>query len=561
MTNVDSTHATKFKDGKDSKGRLYNGNRMYHNTMYGLFLFIVMSCAIGLICIASLVQYGDLQLPRITVHNNSATDGNGIRGIQVKKIMRHLPEAKDEWASSFECVGWKAQQACSPNGGPDPSNDRACNVTVRHGESGFCEVRHKTTGEVRHVMKMHCDSLCVKVKFKCEEFASLMDYARLSTEYVHDSNFSFIGCQQQLVEDQLRAAVAMTEQSEQAQVEMMKKDLQQLKKELRVVPTPPFSYTRGITIAVYKKLLQSVYASVRSLRDMGCTLPIELWYKRSEVDVAHPLLRELTERYGTYMREMKDPRAVGFYTKLYAIYYSAFDQVLLLDADNFAVRDPTFLFDTPQFQNKGAIFWPDFWKPSYSTFNIQKTSYVWEFFGLDYVDMFEQESGQVLINRRMHYKALNVLMYYGYSLPRTYLKMRLVWGDKDLFRFAWLKSKSSFYMIPGPPGSAGTKHADYDLFCGVTMVQHDLSGRVLFLHRNAQKLTLDNNRILWTHIQQFNPTSSLLDYKVRGSDGGKAFPQFRRCYGKAVNYEKLFTLKPMSANKMASRPEQISSSD
>ncbi|CAI5714877.1 unnamed protein product [Peronospora effusa] len=307
------------------------------------------------------------------------------------------------------------------------------------------------------------------------------------------------------------------------------------------------SFDRAIVFVIYESVLLGAYASVRSLRALGCMLPIEMWYKTSETNVEHPLLQLMVEELNVSLRVIDDPLATGFYTKLYAIFYSAFDNVLLLDADNFAVRDPNYLFDTHEFLETGAIFWPDFWKPSNTIFNVQKHSYVWEFFGLDYVDMFEQESGQVLINRRMHYKALNVLMYYGFSLPRTYETMQLVWGDKDLFRFAWLKSNSSFYMIPGPPGSAGTKHADYDLFCGVTMVQHDPSGRVLFLHRNTQKLTTDNNQLLWTHIQQFKRTSSLFDYKIRGANGGKAFPQFKRCFGKDVNYEKLFTLKPMSA--------------
>ncbi|KAG2967029.1 hypothetical protein PC118_g18824 [Phytophthora cactorum] len=80
-----------------------------------------------------------------------------------------------------------------------------------------------------------------------------------------------------------------------------------------------------------------------------------------------------------------------------------------------------------------------------------------------------------------------------------------------------------------------------------TPIPHDPSGRVIFLHRNTEKLTYANNRILWTHIQQYKRTSALADYYVRGANGGKVFPQFKRCFGKDVHYEKLFTLKPMSA--------------
>ena len=94
MTNVDATDAPPINndDGKNnSNARLCNGKPMYHKMMHGLFLCIVMSCTIGLICIASLVQYGNLQLPRLAVpswHSNNATNGNGTLGIQTKKLVR-----------------------------------------------------------------------------------------------------------------------------------------------------------------------------------------------------------------------------------------------------------------------------------------------------------------------------------------------------------------------------------------------------------------------------------------------------------------------------------------
>jgi hypothetical protein len=33
-----------------------------------------------------------------------------------------------------------------------------------------------------------------------------------------------------------------------------------------------------------------------------------------------------------------------------------------LDSDNIPTRDPTYLFETTEYKEKGAIFWPDFWK-------------------------------------------------------------------------------------------------------------------------------------------------------------------------------------------------------
>ncbi|KAG7375656.1 hypothetical protein PHYPSEUDO_000350 [Phytophthora pseudosyringae] len=556
------------QDAKDKQQlkALCGGGRMQHNKLFALFFLIVMSCALGLICVASLIQQRDLQLQRLAVrslHGTGEHDGTGLRA-QMTELMQQPVEDDTAAAAdplggdlgSFECVGWKAQRDCAPDGGPDPPNHRACNATVHHGESGFCEIRHKRTGEVHQVMKMHCDSLRTEVAFRCDEFAAFLAYGRKATEYVHDRTFSMEGCRQRLIDDQLTA----NEKPKRADGNMVDKirrgveltrttaparDIQQLRKELQVVPTAPSSYKRGIVIVVFEKMLQSVYASVRSLRGMGCTLPVELWYKRSETDPSHPLLRELTGRYGVYMREIRDPRATKFYTKTYAVFYSAFDQVLLLDADNFAVRDPTYLFDTPQFQKEGAIFWPDFWRPKKTIFNIQPTSFVWEVFDLQPVDTFEQESGQVLIDRSRHQKALNVLMYYAFN-PRIFERLRLVWGDKDLFRFAWLKTSSPFHMIETPPGSAGLKLADQNIFCGVTMVQHDPARGIVFLHRNQEKLSSENREKVWTHLQDFRMGEVDLDeYDVRGANGGRYFPQFKRCYGKDIYFEKAFTVKAM----------------
>ncbi|EEY67067.1 uncharacterized protein PITG_17664 [Phytophthora infestans T30-4] len=499
--------------------------------MFAFFFLIVMSCALGLICVASLIQQRDLQLQRLAVrslHGTNEHDAN-VRGqMELMQQPAEVDNAMDD-LSNFECIGWRAQRDCLPDGGPDPPNNRACNATVHNGESGYCEIRHKVTGEMHQVMKMHCNSLRPDVAFKCQEFSTLLGYGRKATNYVHDTTFSMESCRQQLTNDQL----------------------------LPIVATPPSSYKRGIVFVVYEKMLQSVYASVRSLRSMGCTLPVELWYKRSETNPSHPLLRELTGRYGAYMREIRDPRASKFYTKTYAVFYSAFDQILLLDADNFAVRDPTYLFDTPQFQTDGAIFWPDFWRPKKTIFNIQPTSFVWEVFDLQPVDMFEQESGQVLIDRRMHQKALNVLMYYAFN-PSIFERLRLAWGDKDLFRFAWLKTGSSFHMIETPPGSAGAKLPDQNIFCGVTMVQHDPERRIVFLHRNQEKLSSENQEKVWAHIQEFRMDQVDLDeYDVRGANGGRYFPQFKRCYGKDIYYENAFTVKAITELPFAGLEQRL----
>lgn len=464
------------------------------------------------------------KLQRLTTYFSSV-DGARLNKVATRENLKNIGD--------YECVGWRQTTNCTPHGEREVANDQNCSTLIANGISGYCEVRNKLTGETKHVMEMHCNSLRPGVFFSCDMFQSLLSYSILSTDYVHDPNFTFEANVQEFRETNklLDTPVPLDEEG------FKNESVGQLE----------LSFERGIVFVIYEKLLLGAYVSVRSLRALGCTLPIEMWYRASETDVDHKLIKIMVAEYGVFLREMVDPRATHFYTKLHAIFYSAFDSVLLLDADNFAVRDPTYLFELPEFVNNGAIFWPDFWRPSNTIFNIHRDSFVWPVFGLEFVDTFEQESGQILINRRKHQDALNVLMYYGFSMPRVPEDLRLVWGDKDLFRFAWMKAQADFYMISRPPGSAGTKHPDYDLFCGVTMVQHDPADNVIFLHRNTEKLTSFNDRFLWTHIQQYKRTSRVSEYFVRGANGGRVFPQFKRCFGKDVHYEKLFTLKPMSA--------------
>ncbi|KAL4145275.1 hypothetical protein PRNP1_012948 [Phytophthora ramorum] len=253
------------KDGKS----LCSGGRLQHNKMFAFFFLIVMSCALGLMCVASLIQQRDLQLQRLTVRSlHGASD---VRA-QMTELLQQPADNEDSAdpldVANFECVGWKAQRDCAPDGGADTPNNRACNATVRNGESGFCEIRHRTTGAVHQVMKMHCDSLRSDVVFRCEEFAAFLSYGRKAMEYVHDPKFSLKNCRQQLLDDQLYAAEkpkrAMGDLVDRIRrgVDLTRttappKDLERLRKEIQVLPSPPSSYERGIVFVVYEKMLQS----------------------------------------------------------------------------------------------------------------------------------------------------------------------------------------------------------------------------------------------------------------------------------------------------------------
>ncbi|KAG9412199.1 hypothetical protein AC1031_015135 [Aphanomyces cochlioides] len=413
---------------------------------------------------------------------------------------------KNATKDDFECLGWRQTGECDPNGPREPNQDKPCDAIITAGNSGFCESRHIPTGTIVRSFVSHCIGMKAGSQFACNQTGDFMEYATLPLKY---------------------------------QVRQRSPPISDAQKSVDL--------TRGVIMAVYPKVMKSVYAAVKRLRDTGCRLPIELWYRQDEMDISSPIMASLLRQEDIFAREILQRDAVHFYVKPYALYHSAFTQVLLLDCDNFVTVDPTYLFRIPEFTEVGAMFWPDFWRMKKTIFNIHNESVLWDMLGVPFVDMMEQESGQVLVDKSKSQDALRALMFYSFHHPRLIESLDMAWGDKDLFRFAWMKSQTPFHMIQKPPGSAGVKHITYNLFCGHTMVQHDPAGRIVFFHRNTYKLTgrADAPKI-WDHVQQYKKSQVDDDYDVRGANGGEVFPTFKRCFGRDTAYEELFNLTPLS---------------
>ena len=236
---------------------------------------------------------------------------------------------------------------------------------------------------------------------------------------------------------------------------------------------------RGIVICGGgEKYLPSVYVLVRLLRHLRCRLPIEVWHLgREEMpDEMRSLLAEQSAvcMDGTAMRRVHPVRRLaGWELKCYALLHSTFAEVLLLDADNCPVRNPKFLFRTPQYAEHGAIFWPDYTR-------FAKGQAVWLASGIPYRDEPEFESGQIVVDKARCWRALNVAMHLNEHSEWWY---RVVHGDKDTFHLAWRKIGQT-YAMPHKPVEP----------LEATMLQHDFAGRRLFQHRNFAKWQLSGNR-------------------------------------------------------------------
>ena len=245
-------------------------------------------------------------------------------------------------------------------------------------------------------------------------------------------------------------------------------------------PFPPARFSgRGIVICGGgEKYLPSAYVLVRMLRHLGCALPVEVWHL-GEAEMPETM-RVLFAQLGCVcvdgllVRKVHPVRRLaGWELKCFSIMHSAFEEVMLIDADNCPVRNPEFLFDTPEYARYGAIFWPDYTR-------FFEGQAVWAASGIAYRDEPEFESGQIVVDKRRCWKALNVAMHLNEYSDWWY---RIVHGDKETFHLAWRKIGQDYAM---PDRGVEPLEA--------TMLQFDFEGERLFQHRNFAKWKLADNK-------------------------------------------------------------------
>eukprot|EP00658_Telonema_sp_P-2_P024766 TRINITY_DN19970_c0_g1_i2.p1 TRINITY_DN19970_c0_g1~~TRINITY_DN19970_c0_g1_i2.p1 ORF type:complete len:571 (-),score=152.32 TRINITY_DN19970_c0_g1_i2:66-1778(-) len=313
-----------------------------------------------------------------------------------------------------------------------------------------------------------------------------------------------------------RAAVAAADDElDQAQTEGFPENMAHRSAWLRMVESldgyePPYSGTGVVICGGGPVYFSSALVAALLLRKLGSNLPIEIWHSAGEAP-SEPMQRAVAGFEIKFMDGTEGVSAAGkmgerhqgkkFPLKSIALVYSRFEHVLFLDADNFVGEAPDQLFKCKSYKETGAVFWPDFMP--------LEDNGIWEVMGLKYSPGIAQESGQLLINKGVHWRAL---MLAAYMNLRHEFYYQLVVGDKDTFQFAWRALSSHFHMVEHPTGSAGSY--DSHGFGGHTMVQHHpQGGRPIFFHRNLAKFpsglkpkkSLRGRDRTWTQIVECVP--------------------------------------------------------
>ncbi|KAI5474519.1 alpha 1,2-mannosyltransferase, glycosyltransferase family 71 protein [Pseudohyphozyma bogoriensis] len=233
-------------------------------------------------------------------------------------------------------------------------------------------------------------------------------------------------------------------------------------------------------------------------------LPAEVFSFPGEVPSDE--VRAELEKYGVTLRVVEDAtrdtkRTKNYHIKATAIIQSRFREVLYLDSDNIPGAglaaandvfvsgesenkteewgDPIGLWEAKAYQRLGVMFWPDYWRTS-------ADNPIWAIIGVQCRDEWEQEAGQILIDKSKH---LDALLLSEWMMDSTRFKFWFNFsdGDKDVFRYAFLALRKRWGvpgryvaggMFPRPTASGPCAH---------TMLQHDHRGRPLFVHANLLK--------------------------------------------------------------------------
>lgn len=247
--------------------------------------------------------------------------------------------------------------------------------------------------------------------------------------------------------------------------------LRQLAESIRTQPAPAAGRYAGrgiVVVAGGAHVFTNAYVLLHMLRHaLQSRLPVELWhFGAAEISPAMaalltPLEVRLVDAQPVIAAAGASIRD-GWQLKAFALLHSGFAEVLLLDADQVPVRDPALLFDWPEYRQTGAVFWPDI-------IDLPETNPVWEVLGLGPRDAVSFESGQLLVNKAVHGRAITAAVRLNEAADDLY---QLIYGDKDSYLLAWEMVGAAYALVPHRPFA--------DEFY---LVQRDFAGKPLFQHR------------------------------------------------------------------------------
>lgn len=121
---------------------------------------------------------------------------------------------------------------------------------------------------------------------------------------------------------------------------------------------------RGIVLTAGDDQAPYLLTSIPILRQLGCNLPVEVMYL-GDSDLSEDFRADLEAMDGVITRDIAQMvndegwRLAGWAAKPFAMLFSSFREVIFIDADSLFFVNPATLFDSPEYESKGALFFRD----------------------------------------------------------------------------------------------------------------------------------------------------------------------------------------------------------
>ena len=271
---------------------------------------------------------------------------------------------------------------------------------------------------------------------------------------------------------------------------------------------------KGIVFTGNQQQLQLIYVSHCFLQQIGSAFPVEIFmlntFEAKQCDaIFHDEARpfpfnvscKVLSLPDTHRKQYKSStlekvifgrESIHEYSyKVLSLLQSSFEHVLFMDADCIAMTDPSTFFRSSEYVSQQALFWPDLYGADCT--GIRKDALypvyaattarcgVWDALGLRYDanDLrFNQsmESGQMLINTRLHEDALHSVLQ---CINRVMWQWNLM-GDKECFRLMFLAHSKTFHFVPEPPRRIGSVA---NAVFRPHVIGQAWKGQIVFIHR------------------------------------------------------------------------------
>jgi len=196
---------------------------------------------------------------------------------------------------------------------------------------------------------------------------------------------------------------------------------------------------QGIVISVCEKnnYHKLAFCLIKTMRELQINLPIEIFYCGNEL--SNSMINIFNDLFNVKCIDIslfnKYFQFKGYQIKPFAMLFSSFKEIILLDADSLIFADLKNLFRDKNYLKYGNIFWHDQQNKkieSPNTLNFIKKNIDFEF---NILDKYEQCSSMVVFNKKKKWYSLLGICGLNYNFKITF---KYLFGDKDTF---WLGSE------------------------------------------------------------------------------------------------------------------------